>query len=68
MIVKIFMKPKEKINYSKALFKNYHLGLYDQITDVSFVKDLKSDYDLIDKNKNVVGRFNKKQFYLEICC
>ena len=66
MTVKIYMYPKEKINYTKALFKNYHLGLYDKITNVNIVKDLDSDYDLIDKNQNVLGRFNKKQFYLEI--
>lgn len=66
MTVKVFMYPKEKINYDKSLFEDYHLGLYQSYNNVIVIKDAFSDYRLYDKEDDVITFLNKKQFYLEI--
>ena len=65
MLVEIYMYSQEKIKYNKNLFRDFYTGFYD-IVDANSIKDIGTDYDLLDKNQNVINRFNKKQFYLEV--
>lgn len=63
MIIKVYMKPNEKLNYHENLFEDYRSGLYKTYTNVFYIEHGSLDYRFYDNQKHMITAISQNMFY-----